>query len=71
MVHYETRSSKEIAANALDMEMHRLAGKMERFAAEWLNGGYGENVANDAYAINGMRTNVRLHMHPKDREETV
>lgn len=62
----EKRTRKQIDADRLDLECFRLIEKIERFAAEYGDRQIGAGVAH----LNGLRMNVRRHMHPKGRERT-
>lgn len=62
----EKRSVKQIDADRLDLECFRLIDKIERFAAD-----HGDKqLAGGVAHINGLRINIRRHMHAKDRERT-
>lgn len=66
----ETRSSKQIAANNLDMAMHRIADSIEMFGSAWLHGNESLETHEMAAKIRLMRGDIRYHMHPQDRKET-
>lgn len=62
----DTRTTKQIEANKLDLEVFRVIGQIDRFAND-----YRDDAARQMAAIlDGMRERVRRHMHPKDRAET-
>lgn len=61
-----TRTPKQIAADKLDLQMYRLSDAITRFGNE-----YGDRKALEAgNIVDALRSRVRVHMHPKDREET-
>lgn len=62
----EVRTSKEVVANQLDLEIFNLAQKIERYATayKW------KEAAKAARIIAGQRSVVRQHMHPEDRKGT-
>lgn len=62
----EKRTQKQIDANRLDLECFRLIGQIERFAADHRDSQAAAGVAH----LNGLRVNIRRHMHPKDRDGT-
>lgn len=62
----ETRTIKQIEANALDLEIFRVANRLDRFAND-----YRDNTAREfADIIDGMRHRIRKHMHPVDQVRT-
>lgn len=61
----ETRTPKQIAADKLDLEMMRLAGKLIAFGASNSD----RKAIEAGEIISSLRTRVRAHMHPRDREE--
>jgi hypothetical protein len=63
----DTRTTKQIAADKLDLEMSRLADKLNVFGA----GHSDRNIIEAGRIVDGLRSRVRNHMHPRDREETV
>lgn len=65
-----SRTRLQAEANELDERLFRLARNVERFSAEWLHGSEGIDVYNDALKIEQVRSGIRKHMHPQDREDT-
>lgn len=62
----ETRTPKQIAADKLDRQIFNLELDMVGFGVD-----YDEPKAREAaYIIGALRSRVRAHMHPRDREET-
>lgn len=62
----ETRTTVQIEANKLDMDMYSVAMRLERFAEEHR----APEVDAVALRILQSRHAVRSHMHKKDREAT-
>lgn len=60
------RTKRQAEADQIDMEMHRLAGRMEAFADECGSG----DVRAAAMALLAARRHVRQHMSETDREAT-
>jgi hypothetical protein len=61
----ETRTPKQIAADQIETKMFVLAIELRDFDAT-----YGDRSIRDAGDIvSSLRTRVRVHMHPRDREE--
>lgn len=62
----EYRSRKQIDANSVDLEVFRVIGQIERFAADFRD----DDALRMAHTIASMRARIRKHMHQKDREAT-
>ena len=62
----ETRTTVQIEANAIDLDMFRLSQRMEAFATLVRN----NDISLDAGHLSGARYAVREHMHKNDREAT-
>jgi hypothetical protein len=62
----EKRTTKQIEADRLDLECFRLIDKIERFSKDHGDKQLAAGVAH----LNGLRVNIRRHMHAKDREKT-
>lgn len=60
----EKRTTKQIDADRLDLECFRLIDKIERFSADHGDKQLSAGVAH----LNGLRVNIRRHMHPNDRD---
>jgi uncharacterized glyoxalase superfamily metalloenzyme YdcJ len=60
----EFRTTRQIAADQLDLEVFRVITALLRFDDDHKD----KNVRAMAADICGMRHHVRKHMHPKDRE---
>lgn len=66
MTRSETRTAIQIEANKLDMDMHSIAMRLERFAEKHR----APEVDAAALRLLQSRHAVRSHMHKKDREDT-
>lgn len=64
------RTPAQSEANAIDMEMHRLAGRIERFAQEHLVGAERGQITRVSDDIFASRSRVRRFMHRADQEDT-
>lgn len=62
----ETRTIKQIEANALDLEIFRVANRLGRFANDCKD----DSVREFADIVDGMRHRIRKHMHPVDQVRT-
>jgi len=65
-----TRSLLQKEANEIDMEMFRLAGRLEEFAKIFPNGKARARMNELSDLVYYSRSSVREHMHNDDREAT-
>lgn len=68
---WERRTEAQKEANSLDLDIYRLANRLEYFGSAYLHGSDSLATSEAAAMVRGLRSLVRQHMHPKDREETV
>ena len=62
----ETRTPKQIAADKVDLKLYNAALALGAFGIE-----YDDRALREASQIvSSLRSRVRAHMHPRDREET-
>lgn len=64
------RTKTEVEANDLDMEMHRLAGRLEQFAKDHTVGAERGMVNRVGNELHGSRRIIRRYMHREDVEVT-
>lgn len=62
----ESRTPKQIAAADLGLEMLRLEGKLVQFGAFYTD----VKVREAGHVVGALYDRVRVHMHPRDREES-
>lgn len=61
----ETRTPKQIAADKIDLHVFNLSRAFYAFGED-----YGDpKMVEAGHQLSALRTRVRAHMHPRDREE--